>query len=169
MAFTRKFLTDNGVPEDKIDIIMAERNRTLADYVPKADVQAQIDEALKAHKPDPIDPTTTDEYRQIAQERDMLRTINGDDFQRVKPKFREQVFGMLKRDDGAASITDQLVELEKGFEEYFIPLQHEAEQKMQFGAKLDRIPPARELTEIEQVKAAFESGMRDGVRTNRKE
>lgn len=169
MAFTRKFLTDNGVPEDKVDIIMAERNRTLTDYVPKADVQAQIDAALKAHKPDPIDPTTTDAYKQLAQERDMLRAINGPDFQRVKPKFREQVFGMIKHDEGAPSIHDQLAELEKGYDEYFSPVQQEAEQRMQFGAKLDRIPPARELTEIEQVKAAFESGMWDGVRTTRKE
>ena len=31
MAFTRKFLTDHGVPEDQVDAIMAERNRTLTD------------------------------------------------------------------------------------------------------------------------------------------
>ena len=46
MAFSRKFLMDNGVPEDKVDVIMAERNRTLTDYVPKADVQAQIGACL---------------------------------------------------------------------------------------------------------------------------
>ena len=38
MAFTRKFLTEHGVSEDQIDAIMAERNRTLTDYVPKSDV-----------------------------------------------------------------------------------------------------------------------------------
>ena len=48
MAFTRKFLTEHGVPEDQVDAIMAERNRTLQDYIPKADVQAQIDEAVKS-------------------------------------------------------------------------------------------------------------------------
>ena len=42
MAFTRKFLTDHGVPEDQVDAIMAERNRTLTDYVPKTDVQSQV-------------------------------------------------------------------------------------------------------------------------------
>ena len=46
MAFTRKFLTDHGVPEDQVDAIMAERNRTLTDYVPKTDVQSQIDAAV---------------------------------------------------------------------------------------------------------------------------
>lgn len=134
MAFSRKFLMDNGVPEDKVDVIMAERNRTLTDYVPKADVQAQIDAALQAHKPAPIDPTTTDAYKQLAQERDMLRAIGGDDFQTVKPKFREQVYGMLKRDEGAPGISEQLAEIKKGFDEYFVPAPAEPAQKMQFGA-----------------------------------
>src|SRR5699024_8687024 len=93
MAFTRKFLMDNGVPEDRVDAVMAERNRTLSDYVPKADVQAQIDAALQNRAPD--DPTQSDAYRALAQERDMLRAIQGDNFAEVKPKFREQVFGML--------------------------------------------------------------------------
>ena len=46
MAFTRKFLTDHGVPEDQVDAIMAERNRTLTDYVPKTDVQSKIEAAV---------------------------------------------------------------------------------------------------------------------------
>ena len=65
MAFTRKFLTDNGVPEDKVDVILAERNRTLKDYVPQSDVQAQIDAAVKAVHPDPIDVTQTEEYKSL--------------------------------------------------------------------------------------------------------
>lgn len=155
MAFTRKFLTDNGVPEDKIDIIMAERNRTLADYVPRADVQAQIDEALKAHKPDPIDPTTTDEYRQLAQERDMLRTINGDDFQRVKPKFREQVFGMLKRDESAAPIPEQLSALEKSYDEYFVQAQQNNAPAMQFGAPTQGSMPSGKSGDVAAFRSAW--------------
>ena len=155
MAFTRKFLTDNGVPEDKIDIIMAERNRTLADYVPKADVQAQIDEALKAHKPDPIDPTPPDEYRQLAQERDMLRTINGDDFQRVKPKFREQVFGMLKRDESAAPIPEQLSALEKSYDEYFVPAQQNNAPAMQFGAPIQGSMPSGKSGDVAAFRSAW--------------
>ena len=46
MAFTRKFLTDHGVPEDQVDAIMAERHRPLTDYVPKTDVESQIDAAV---------------------------------------------------------------------------------------------------------------------------
>ena len=66
MAFTRKFLIEHGAPEDQVDAIMAERNRTLQDYIPRADVQAQIDEALKAAKPEPQDPTQSEAYLKLA-------------------------------------------------------------------------------------------------------
>ena len=123
MAFTRKFLLDNGVPEDKIDAIMAERNRTLADYIPKTDVQAQIDAAVQAAQgtPPAVDVTTMPEYQQLAAERDMLRAIGGDDFASVKPKFREQVFGMLDRSEKAPAIADQLKTIGEKYEEYFTP------------------------------------------------
>ena len=52
MSFSKKFLVDNGVPEDKVDVIMAERNRTLTDYVPKSDVDTQIQAALSAAQKD---------------------------------------------------------------------------------------------------------------------
>lgn len=119
MAFTRKFLTDNGVPEDKVDAIMAERNRTLADYIPKADVQAQIDAAIQAAQQKPADVTTAPEYQALVTERDMLRAIQGDDFANVKPKFRETVFGMLDRSEKAPAIADQLKTINEKYEEYF--------------------------------------------------
>ena len=124
--FSRKFLMDHGVPEDQVDAIMAARNQTMNDtlsgYVAKADVQAQIDAAVAAvPKPEPIDPKTTPEYMALAQECDMLRTIGGDEFQIVKPKFREQIFGMLDRSEKAPEIKDQLTGLREKWEEMFIP------------------------------------------------
>lgn len=132
MAFTRKFLTDNGVPEEKVDAIMAERNRTLADYIPKSDVQAQIDAAVQAAQTKPADVTTAPEYVALVNERDMLRAINGEDFAGVKPKFREQVFGMLDRSEKAPAVVDQLKTIGEKYEEYFVA--KEAETKPQFGA-----------------------------------
>jgi hypothetical protein len=122
--FTRKFLMDHGVPEDQVDAIMAARNQTmndtLAGYVAKADVQKQIDAAVAAvPKPEPIDPKTTDEYQALQRERDMLRAIGGDDFASVKPKFREQVFGMLDRSEKAKPISEQLTGIQEKYEEYF--------------------------------------------------
>lgn len=124
--FSRKFLMDHGVPEDQVDAIMAARNQTLNDtlagYVAKADVQAQIDAAVaKVPKPEPVDPKTTPEYMEVVKERDMLRAIGGDDFSGVKPKFRETVWGMLDRGENAAKVTDQLTGIREKYEEYFIP------------------------------------------------
>lgn len=140
MAFTRKFLIDNGVPEDKVDAIMAERNRTLADYIPKSDVQAQIDAAVQAAQvtPPSVDVKTLPEYQQLQAERDMLRAIGGDDFATVKPKFREQVFSMLDRSEKAPAIADQLKGISEKYEEYFNPAQQPEETppagKPSFGA-----------------------------------
>ena len=124
--FSRQFLIYNGVPDDKVDVIMAARNKTLnetlAGYVPKADVQKQIDDAVaKVPKPDPIDPKTTEDYLKLQQERDMLRAIGGDDFASVKPKFRETVFRMLDRGEKAKAVSEQLTEIKGQYEEYFVP------------------------------------------------
>lgn len=136
MAFTRKFLIDNGVPEDKVDAIMAERNRTLTDYIPKADMQAQIDAALEAAKQTPPDVTASAEYKAVVAERDMLRAIGGSDFENVKPKFREQVFGMLDRSEKAPAVSDQLTKIKESYEEYFTVKQETPppESKPAFGA-----------------------------------
>lgn len=120
----RKFLIDHGVPDEQLDAIMNEINTTISNrmtgYVPQSEVQAQIDAALKAVKqPDPIDPKTTNEYLELARERDMLRAIGGDDFAEVKPKFREQVFGMLDRGEKAKPVKDQLSGIREKYEEYF--------------------------------------------------
>jgi hypothetical protein len=42
MAFTRKFLKEQGVPEDKIDVILAERNRAMNDYILKTEAEEQL-------------------------------------------------------------------------------------------------------------------------------
>ena len=126
----RKFLTDHGVPDEQLDAIMNEINTTISNrmtgYVPQSEVQAQIDAALKAVKPpEPVDPTTTPEYLKLAEERDMLRAISGDDFAEVKPKFRENVYGMLDRSEKAKPVKDQLSGIREKFEEYFSPAQQD--------------------------------------------
>ena len=143
--FTRKFLMDHGVPEDQVDAIMAARNQTMNDtlsgYVAKADVQKQIDDAIAAvPKPEPIDPKTTDEYLALQRERDMLRAIGGDDFASVKPKFREQVFGMLDRGEKAKPIAEQLTGIQEKYEEYFT-VKQEPTPKPTFGAPTEGSMP----------------------------
>ena len=156
--FTRKFLMDHGVPEDQVDAIMAARNQTMNDtlsgYVPKADVQKQIDAAIAAvPKPEPIDPKTTDEYMALQRERDMLRAIGGEDFASVKPKFREQVFGMLDRGEKAKPINEQLTGIQEKYEEFFT-VKQEPTPKPTFGAPTQgSMPKGDEGAEAQFLKA----------------
>lgn len=119
MAFTRKFLTDHGVPEDQVDAIMAERNRTLGDYVPKTDVQSQIDAAVATARTEAaqqVNVEESDAYKALQAELNKTRAIGSEDFSTVKPKFREAVYGLL---DHEKPVADQLPAIKEQYEEYF--------------------------------------------------
>lgn len=94
MAFTRKALAGLGLNEDAIEKVMALHGTSMADFIPKSELQDKIAEAVEAAKKEApsIDVTTTDEYKSVADERDMLRALGSDDFASVKPKFRESVY-----------------------------------------------------------------------------
>lgn len=133
--FKRSDLEAQGLNKDQIEYIMTESGRSLAsNYLPKSDMQAQIDAAVAAAKPATVDPKTTPEYLEVAKERDMLRAIGGDDFASVKPKFREQVYGMIDRSEGAKPIPEQLTAIKEKFEEYYLPTEQKEQPKPQFGS-----------------------------------
>lgn len=131
MAFSRQFLISNGVPEDKVDVIMAERNRTLTDYVPKADVQAQIDAALAGHKPEPVDVKTTAEYTALMMENSKLKAFQGDDFASVKAPYRDMVWERLDHGDKHKPYAEQLTTLAETLPDLFAKA--EEPSKPQFG------------------------------------
>ena len=122
-------IMNNGelTPEQRTEQVFSLFGRALDEgYVSKRDAEEARNQAVEAAKaefkiPDPIDPKTTPEYMEIARERDMLRAIGGEDFTRVKPKFRETVFGMLDRGEKAAAVADQLAGIREKYEEYFLP------------------------------------------------
>lgn len=113
--------------EQKTEQLFMLHGRALDDgYVSKRAAEDAKNQAVEAAKagfkvPDPVDPKTTPEYMEIARERDMLRAIGGEDFAKVKPKFRETVFGMLDRGEKAQAVADQLTGIKEKYEEYFIP------------------------------------------------
>ena len=135
MAFTRKFLTDHGVPEDQIDAIMAERNRTLTDYVPKADVQAQIDAAVaEAEKAaPPADVTQSPEYLELLGKAQKLEAFQGDEFSAVKTPYRDIVWGKLDHAEKHKPYNEQPAELQQSMPDLF--KQMEEAPKPQFGAQ----------------------------------
>ena len=113
--------------EQKTERIYSLYGRSLDDgYISKSAAEEAKNQAVEAAKagikiPEPVDPKTTPEYLAVVKERDMLRAIGGDDFQRVKPKFREQVYGMLETGENAGGIADQLTGIREKYEEYFLP------------------------------------------------
>ena len=125
--------------EQKTEQLFSLYGRALDDgYVSKSAAEEAKTAAVEAAKagfktPEPVDPKTTPEYMEIVKERDMLRAINGEEFQTVKPKFRETVFGMLDRGEKAKPVAEQLASIKEKFEEYYIPEAPPA-PKPQFGS-----------------------------------
>lgn len=115
--------------EQKVEQLFGLHGRALDDgYISKRAAEEAKNNAVEAAKagiqiPEPVDPKTTPEYLEILHERDMLRAIGGEDFVKVKPKFRETVFGMLERGENAAAVADQLTGIREKYEEYFMPEQ----------------------------------------------
>jgi hypothetical protein len=133
--FKRADLKDKGFSDDQIEYIMTESGRSLsANYILQSDVQSRIDEAVKSAQPAPVDVKASPEYAEIVRERDMLRAIGGEDFQTVKPKFREQVFGMLESGEGAKPINEQLTGIREKYEEYFTTQDQPTPPKPTFGS-----------------------------------
>lgn len=121
--------------EQKTEQLFALYGRALDDgYISKSAAEEARQAAVEAAKAglkatEPVDPKTTPEYLEILKERDMLRTIGGDDFAQVKPKFREQVFGMLDRGEKAPAIPEQLTGIREKYEEYFTPAQEQQQKE----------------------------------------
>lgn len=147
--FKRAALKEQGMSDAQIEWLMTEAQRALGtNYLPKTDVQEQIDNAVKAaleKAPQAVDPTTTDAYKAVAEERDMLRALGGDDFADVKPKFRESVYKQIDRSEGAASVADQLKTIREKYEEFFETenqqTQTEPAKPPQFGASVSGSMP----------------------------
>ena len=132
--FKRADLKAQGFTDEQIEYIMTESGRSLsANYTLTSDVQSQIEAAVKAAKPEPVDVKTSPEYAELQRERDMLRAIGGDDFSTVKPKFREQVYGMMDHGQDAKPAGEQLATIREQYEEYFVP-QDQPAPKPQFGS-----------------------------------
>ena len=134
MAFSRKFLLDNGVPEDKVDVILAERNRTLNDYVPKADVQTQINNALEAAKKDApqVNVKESPEYMELLGKNQKLEAFQTDDFKNVKAPYKDIVWGKLDHAEKHQPYAEQIEELSKTMPDLFVK-QEEEPPKPNFG------------------------------------
>ena len=122
MAFTRRSLGALGLSEEQVDKVMALHGTSMSDFITKSELQEKIDLALADAQKNALQNVKvkeTDEYKAVAEERDMLRALGGDDFSSVKPKFRETVYKMLERGENAPAIAEQLKTVAEKYEEYF--------------------------------------------------
>ena len=138
--FTRPALDkimNNGdlTPEQRTEQVFSLYGRALDEgFISKHDAEEATSRAVEAAKagfkvPDPVDPKSTPEYMEVVRERDMLRAIGGDDFQTVKPKFREIVFNSMDHGEKAAAPADQLAGIKEKFPEYFSPDEQPAQDQ----------------------------------------
>lgn len=145
MAFTRRTVAGYGLTDEQLEKVMTLYATSLSDYIPKAELQSKIDEALADAQKNALQSAQikeTDEYKAVAEERDMLRALGGDDFASVKPKFRETVYKMLERGENSPAIAEQLKSVAEKYEEYFMKPEPAQPAAPQFGGEVKGQMPA---------------------------
>lgn len=159
--FTRKALSEimanEGLtPEQRTEQIFGLYGRALDDgYIAKGAAAQAQETALEKAKAEwekgvtVPDPKESDAYRQLAGEFDAYRqmqTARGSkDYEGVKPKFFETVYGMVDRGDGAKPVEEQLKGIREQYEEYFTaPAQQQPQKKPTFGAPTEGSMPRGE-------------------------
>ena len=135
--FTRKALNDilandQLTPEQKTEQVFALYGRALDDgYIAKAAAKLAQDTALEQAKADwekgqtVPDPKESDEYKALLGDFDAYKAMQAartsKDFEGVKPKFFETVYGLVDRGEGAKPLQEQLAGIREQYEEYFTP------------------------------------------------
>ena len=156
--FTRKALNDimanEGLtPEQRTEQIFGLYGRALDDgYIGKTAAQQAQETALQNARTEwekglkTPDPKESDEYKQLQGQFDsykQMQTARGSkEFEGVKGKFFETVYGMVDRKDGAKPVEEQLKGIREQYEEYFEAPQQE--KKPTFGAPVEGSMPKGE-------------------------
>ena len=148
--FTRgaigKIMSNEGLtPEQRTEEVFSLFGRALDEgYIAKSAAQAAQETALNNAKtewekslPKP-NVKESDEYKALQNDfaayRSMQDARTSEEFQSVKPKFFEQVYGMVDRNDGAKPVKEQLADIMGKYEEYFVQPKAEPKPMPQFGS-----------------------------------
>ena len=161
--FTRKEISkilENAdlTPEERADQIFSLYGRALDDgYVTKNAADAAQTAAIESARKEweknapKVNVLETEEYKKLQTEYEGYKTRqtarSSDDFKDVKPKFFDMVYDRLDHADGAKPVSEQLADMRKDYEEYFItaaPANNPAPKLPQFGAKPEGAMPKGE-------------------------
>ena len=172
--FTRKALNDimanEGLtPEQRTEQVFSLYGRALDDgYIAKRAAQQAQQTALDNAKAEwekgikVPDPKESDAYKQLQGQFDaykQMQTARGSkEYEGVKPKFFETVYGMVDRGDGAKSVEEQLKGIRENYEEYFTSA--EPEKKPTFGAPVEGSMPKGETGAVKGFTDAWGFGPR---------
>ena len=173
--FTRKALNDimanEGLtPEQRTEQIFGLYGRALDDgYIAKGAAQQAQETALEHAKAEwekgikVPDPKESDDYKQLQSQFNdykQMQTARGSkEYEGVKPKFFETVYGMVDRGDGAKSVEEQLKGIRENYEEYFSPVQQQ-NTKPTFGAPIEGSMPKGETGAVKEFTDAWGFGPR---------
>ena len=169
--FTRKALNDilsnEGLTsEQRTEQVFALYGRALDDgYIAKTAAQQAQQTALDNAKADwekgikVPDPKESDAYKTLAGEFDAYKAMQqargSKEYEGVKPKFFETVYGMVDRKDGAKSVEEQLKGIRENYEEYFTAAQ---QPKPNFGAPTEGSMPKGETGAVKGFTDAWGYG-----------
>ena len=166
--FTRKALNEimgnEGLtPEQRTEQVFGLYGRALDDGYIAKNAAAQAQETALANartewekSVKTPDPTESDAYKTLKGEFDAYKAMQSargsKEYEGVKPKFFETVYGMVDRGDGAKPVEEQLKGIRESYEEYFAPAQ-QPPNKPTFGAPMEGGMPKGE----QGATAAFSS------------
>ena len=157
--FTRKALNEimgnEGLtPEQRTEQVFGLYGRALDDgYIARTAAQQAQETALQNARTEwekgikTPDPKESDDYKSLKGEFDAYRAMQtargSKEYEGVKPKFFETVYGMVDRGDGAKPVEEQLKGIRESYEEYFTEPRQQ-NPKPTFGAPVEGSMPKGE-------------------------
>lgn len=161
-------------PDQRTEQVYSLYGRALDDgYISKTAAAQAQETALTAAKTEwekaqtIPDPTESDAYKKLRGEFDDYKAMQAargsKEYEGVKPKFFETVYGMIDRKDGAKPIADQMTAIRGEFEEYFTPQQQGGQggtPKPNFGAPVEGGMPTGETGAVKAFSDAWGFGLR---------
>ena len=156
MAFTRRTVAGYGLTDEQLEKVMTLYATSLADYIPKSELQEKITEAVNAAKKDIPAPNIkeSEEYKTLQADFDnykkKIETSSELKKGGVKDKFVDNVYSLLTDEK---PIEEQLSAIREQYEEYFDGTSTQQQPNTpQFGTSVQgKMPSGSRSTTFEDV------------------
>ena len=130
-ALNRIMEDESLTPQQRTEQVYSLYGRALDDgYISKSAAQQAQEAAIESAKAEwekgqtTPDPKESDDYKTLQSEFNDYKAMQaaraGKDYEGVKPKFFEAVYGLVDRGEGAKPLAEQLAGIKERYEEYFI-------------------------------------------------